>query len=260
MNVFNESCPLCEGERIDEVNENIRIIQKERGLTFGTDAYMLAAFARSRKNGVCADFGAGTGIISLLMAQREKFKRIYALEIQESFYELIGRNAALNSLADTVIPILCDIRDAAEHIEIGSLDAVVSNPPYMPVGCGKSPESSEMNTARREENGNIYDFCRSASLLLKNGGLFYTVYRPERSCELIHALKENGIEPKRIIYVYPDASKPPCLMLTEAKKCAAPFVKISRPLIIYDDKGKINRKYTPDMDRLYSEFTLDFLF
>ena len=35
---------LFEGERLDIVNENIRLIQKKNGLTFGTDAYLLAAF------------------------------------------------------------------------------------------------------------------------------------------------------------------------------------------------------------------------
>lgn len=251
---------ISDDERIDKINDELLLIQKKGGLTFGTDAYMLAAFAKAKKKGECADFGAGTGVISLLMAQRGKYRRIYSLEVQESFASLIARNTALNGLENVIVPVHCDLRRSTEYIEQGSLDCIVSNPPYMPVGSGAAPDCNEMNIARREENGTIYDFCKSACLLLKHGGLFYTVYRPDRGCELIHAMKENSLEPKRIIYVYPDITKPPSLMLTEAKKGAAPSVKISRPLVIYRDTSKEKRCYTEDMDRLYSEFTLDFMF
>ena len=47
-------------ERLDVVNENITLIQKKSGLTFGTDALLLAAFVRGSGSGIAADFGAGT--------------------------------------------------------------------------------------------------------------------------------------------------------------------------------------------------------
>lgn len=43
-------------ERIDEINEYISLIQKKNGLTFTTDAYLLAAFV-SGHNERCADLG-----------------------------------------------------------------------------------------------------------------------------------------------------------------------------------------------------------
>ena len=38
---------LFEDERLDEVNEKITLIQKKDGLTFGTDAFLLAAFIKA---------------------------------------------------------------------------------------------------------------------------------------------------------------------------------------------------------------------
>ena len=52
-------------ERLDEINENLSLIQKKDGLTFGTDAFLLAAFMKSRVK-TAADFGSGTGVASLL--------------------------------------------------------------------------------------------------------------------------------------------------------------------------------------------------
>lgn len=252
---------LLSDERLDIINDNLKLIQKKSGLTFGTDSYLLAAFAKSRTKDMAADLGSGTGVAALLCAKRNKYRHIHAFEIQTVFCELIKRNISLNRLDDKISVTEGDIRESLAQFDSGKFGCVISNPPYMSKGCGAAPVNDEMNIARREENGTIYDFAKAASHLLKHGGIFTTVYRPDRSAELIHALKENSLEPKRIVYVYPDLSNPPCLMLTEAKKGAMPSVKISRPLIIYaNSDNKNNRQYTEDMNRVYDEFSLDFLF
>ena len=248
-------------ERIDIINEDLKIVQKKKGLTFGTDSYLLSAFAKKMGRESAADLGCGTGVASLLCAARKKYKKIDALEIQDEFAKLAERNAELNGLENTVLPICCDVRDTDGYISPGSLGAVFSNPPYMPKGSGAAPAHDEMNIARREENGTIADFCAAASRMLRHGGIFTVVYRPERVCELIFSMKSVSLEPKRMVFVYPDRKSPPCLVLVEAKKGAAPSVKISRPLIIYDCENKSDgRKYTEDMDRVYDEFSLEHLF
>lgn len=255
--VNDRTAELHDDERIDTVNEDLKIIQKKKGLTFGTDAYLLAAFAKASKSGVCADFGAGTGIISLLTATRRKYPLIYAVELQEEFCDLIGRNAKLNGLEGAVIPILGDVREAKDLIGSERCDVILSNPPYMARSSGFAPESDFMTKARIEENGTVFDFCRSASQCLKWGGSFFTVFRPDRMPELFTALRENGLEPKRLITVYPRLSAPPCLILTEAKKGAKPSLRCARPLILSEEPDNAP---TADCDRVYDEFSLEFLF
>lgn len=65
---------LLPDERIDEINEYLSVIQKKDGLTFTSDAYLLAAFV-SGKHRRCADLGSGTGVVALLCARKEKPKR-----------------------------------------------------------------------------------------------------------------------------------------------------------------------------------------
>lgn len=253
----NHTAELHYDERIDTVNEDLRIIQKKKGLTFGTDAYLLAAFAKASKNGICADFGAGTGIISLLTATRRKYPLIYAVELQKEFCELIGRNAKLNGLDGTVVPIMGDVRAAKDLIGSETCDVILSNPPYMTRASGFPPESDLMTKARIEENGTVFDFCRAASQCLKYGGSFFTVFRPDRMPELFMALRENSLEPKRLVAVYPRVSTPPCLILTEAKKGAKPSLRCARPLILSKEPDNTP---TADCDRVYNEFSLEFLF
>jgi len=53
-------------ERIDEVNDKISLIQKPDGLTFGTDALLLAGYVAGKYR-VGAELGGGSGIISMLL-------------------------------------------------------------------------------------------------------------------------------------------------------------------------------------------------
>lgn len=243
-------------ERLDEINENLSLIQKKDGLTFGTDAFLLAAFMKNRVK-TAADFGSGTGVASLLCLSKNKADKFYDFEVQEKFAYLTERNAVLNNFSDKLKVICKDIRDVGPNDTEGWIDAVISNPPYLKATEGFANKTDEMNIARREMNGTIYDFCDAANRVLRHGGIFYTVYRPDRLAELIHALKENTLEPKRIVTVYPDSKSKPSLVLVENKKGAAPSVKLSRPLFTYKDG---TRDYTDDMNTVYDTSSLDFLF
>ena len=88
------------GETLCAINENLRLIARRDGLTFGTDAYLLAAFVRPSPRALCVDLGSGTGVLSLLLARKDKVRRAVGVEIQATFASLIARNAALCDLAD----------------------------------------------------------------------------------------------------------------------------------------------------------------
>ncbi len=247
-----------ETERLDEINENLRLIQLKKGLTFGTDSYLLAAFSRPKLTGLCVELGGGTGVVSLLAGAKNKYKKIVAAEIQPYFADLIRRNAALNAMEDRVFALEGDVRELTAEALGGEADAVLSNPPYMRAQSGKSNASPEMNTARREENGSIEDFCRAAARILKFGAYATFVYRPDRMAELLCAMSAASLEPKRLVTVYPSAADKPCLILVEGKKGAAPGLVMSRPLLIYRDPKK--SLYTDDMQAVYDSFTLEHLF
>ena len=261
--------PLLPGERLDKINERISLIQKCDGLTFGTDAYLLAAFV-SAGGGKAADLGAGTGAASLLCAARGKADRIYASEIQPEFAELCRRNAVLNGLPDRVISICRDVRDLTAGDMEGEVDFVISNPPYMRADSGRGNASDAKNIARREIYGSISDFCGAAARILKYGGDFYTVYRPDRLCELIAALREQSLEPKLLVTVYPREDSAPCLVLIKSRKGGKAGLSVSPPLIIYrkpgipasfspPDGGK-DLGYTEAFSKVYENFSLSHLF
>ncbi len=237
-----DKCFIAEGERIDEVNEKIRLIQKKDGLTFGTDAFLLAAFIKSQKRGIAAELGCGTGIISLLCASKEKFSHIYAFEIQDEFAAITKRNIALNALDGKIVSELADIRNISSKDTAGELDAVFANPPYMLQESGKRNLSDSKNIARHEVHGGIYDFCACARRLLKHGGKFYCVWRPDRLTSLFSALAENKLEVKEMTFVHSDTNTSPSMVLICAVKGGAPSLKVSPPLIMYSSCNKNGKR------------------
>ena len=228
-------------ERIDYVNDSLKLIQKTDGLTFGTDALLLAGYI-SGKYKSALEIGGGTGIISMLLLSRKKAEQVTAVEVQEEFAELIKRNAELNSLSDKLSSKLCDIRDFKAD---GDFDLIYTNPPYMKTDSGKANEMDKKNIARHEVFGDISDFIKAAKRLLKFGGSFAVVYRPDRLVDLIAAMRYSKIEPKRITFVHADTESESSMVLIEGKSGGKSGAILTRPLIIYKDKK--HSEYTEDM-------------
>ena len=233
---------ILENERLDAVNDRLRLIQKTDGLTFGTDALLLAAFI-GKTGSSALELGGGSGIISMLLSARERFANIVCAEIQPSYADLIKRNIVLNGLENRLCALCADVRDTSALGECGSFDAVFSNPPYMTVTSGALCEKDTKSIARHEMNGTINDFAACAAKMLKYGGRFYTVYRCDRLIDLIDALRKNRLEPKRMTFVFARPSLAPSMVLTEARLGGKAELRVTRPLILSGDDGENSADY-----------------
>ncbi len=232
---------LRENERIDYVNDALSLIQNTEGLTFGTDALLLSGYIGSGyKTG--AELGGGTGIISMLLLTRKKLDSTVCLEIQPEYAELIERNAEYNRLSDKLACVCADVREYAPDKEC---ELVYTNPPYMRADSGYANRISKKNIARHEVHGSIEDFCTAARGMLKFGGTFAAVYRPDRLTDLLVAMRAAGIEPKRMTLVYADRESVPSMLLVEGKRGGKSGMRMTRPLIIYADAS--HNEYGGDM-------------
>ena len=153
------------------------------------------------------------------------------VEIQEEYAALIKRNAALNSLDERLFAVNSDIRELPNDAKY---DIVFTNPPYMKTSSGYKNATSKKNIARHEVFGTIGDFCEKTAKILKFGGSFAVVYRPDRLSDLIYAMKSARLEPKRITFVHARQSADASMVLVEAKLGGGVGAILTRPLIIYD--------------------------
>jgi tRNA1Val (adenine37-N6)-methyltransferase len=167
-----------------------------------------------------------------LCLAKNKYAHAYAVEVQEEFADIIGRNAAINEMADRLTPLYKDLRELTAADLGGEVSIVTANPPYMKTNAGKRNDSDAKYIARHEVKGGVDDFCAAAARVLKHGGSFYVVWRPDRLSELMEALTRHKLEPKRMSLVQGDENAEPGMVLIEAKKGAAHGMRISPTLIL----------------------------
>lgn len=244
------------GERLDEINEQLRLIQRENGLTFGTDAYLLAAFCRPQRGARAADFGCGTGVISLLLASRQKYAHIYAIEAQQGFAELTERNLQLNGFSDTVTALFRDVRTLSPTDFGGELDVVLSNPPYMRAASGYASPHEEKQIARHELLGDLSDFTAAAAKCLKYGGSLYTVYRPDRLETLFAALRASHFAPKRMLFVQDSPEKAPSMVLCESRLGGNEGLTLL-PTLILRERAQNGAALTARAQRIYDTCSIE---
>jgi release factor glutamine methyltransferase len=82
---------------------------------------------------VVADIGTGCGVIAISLAKDLPQARFFASDISAKALKLAQANAARNGVAERIKFLLGDLLDPFQGME-GKLDAVVSNPPYIPQG------------------------------------------------------------------------------------------------------------------------------
>lgn len=244
---------LKENERIDDLQiNNLKIIQDNDGFCFGIDSVLLSEYAKDiKKNSKVVDLGTGTGIISfLLLAKANNIEKIIGVEVQPNVADMANRSIKLNGLEEKFSVINCNIKDVLSYIERESMDVVVSNPPYKKLHTGGVNSSEKKLVSRHEVLGDIFDFIKAASQVLKYKGVFYMVHRPERLSDIIYGLRQNNIEPKRVRFVYSkedsDVAK---LVLIKAVKNGGEFLQIERPLYIYKENGE----YTDEILKIYNK-------
>ena len=129
----------------------------------------------------------------------------------------------------------------------GSFDLAVCNPPYFPPSSGPPPKGEARRTARTEESCTLEEVCRAAARLLRWGGSFCLVHKPERLADLVCALRESGLEPKRLRFVCVRPERAPSLILMEARRGGRPGLRAEPPLALENADGSP----TAELNRIY---------
>ncbi len=242
---------LNKNERIDDLEyKNLKIIQNSENFCFGMDSVLLSDFSKDIKNNsLVLDLGTGTGIISILLSAKANTKKIYGVEIQKDVADMAKRSVILNNLEEKIEIINEDIKNISKIFNRNSIDVIVTNPPYKEINRGIINNNENKIISRHEVKANLEDFIKVSSELLKDYGELYMVNRPERIVDIIEYMRKYKIEPKNIKFVYPKINKEPNLILVKAVKNAKKFIKIEKPLIIYDN----NNNYTEEIYKIYNK-------
>ncbi len=226
-------------EHIEHFGNRLNLIVSPEH-TFGTDACLLAAFALPKKNEAVLDLGTGCGVIPFWWRSRG-VERVTALEIQPAAVEMLQRSCRLSEERNVDV-VLGDLRDARALFSAGRFDKVTMNPPYTKEGHGLQSAEDADRTARHETSATLPEVAAAASYLLRFGGSFCLCLRPQRLTDAFFALRNAGIEPKRLRLVAKNAESAPWLFLLEGKKGRAPGLTVEPTFCMYGPDGNLTEE------------------
>ena len=241
--------PLLPGERLDDLQcDGLKLIQRPDAFRFSTDSVLLADFAAPRRIERAVDLGCGTGAIALLMAGHQQAMTVEAVELQPDIADMARRSAMINALEDRVRVHCMDMREAWRELGAGRYSLAVCNPPYGRSGAALESQSETVRIARHEGDLTPADVARSAAMLLKNGGRFCAIFPAPRAYELMRAMDDNGIAPKRIRTVHGVEGRAPKFVLLEGVKQGGEGLHWLTPLVLRNEDGS----FTEEWHRIYN--------
>ena len=214
------------------------------------DSILLSDFAKKIKSkSKVVDLGTGTGIIPILLTGKTDAEKIYGIEIQKEVAQMAKRSVELNKLEEKIEIINENILNLKNILKKGSIDAIVTNPPYKKANTGIVNEENKKLISRHEITATLDDFIEMSSYLLKDFGEFYMVHRPERLVDILNIMRAKKIEPKKIRMVNPNINKKSNLVLIKGVKCGKPFLEVEKNLYVYNLDGT----YTEEILKIYNK-------
>jgi tRNA1Val (adenine37-N6)-methyltransferase len=225
------------------VDGKLQILQSRAGYRFSLDALLLAHFVTIKRREKIVDLGTGNGVIPLVLATLHESAILTGVELQPAMIERARRNVQLNGLESRIQIVSGDVR-AGDHLAAEArFDVAVCNPPYRKPGSGRISPNDERQIARHETQGDLGAFLRTGAFLLRAKGRLAMVYSAVRCIDLLSAMREARIEPKRMRMVHSFAGVEASLVLVEGVKGGRSGVEVLAPLTIY----LRDKKYTEEV-------------
>lgn len=171
----------------------IRLLQSKKGYRTSVDAMALAWFACLEPPAPTRvlDLGAGSGLVSILIARHLAHATVLLLERQPDLARRAERNLRLNAVHHRTQVLLHDL--ALPLPTLAPFDLVVSNPPYYLLKGRDPPRHPERHAAHCETTATLEQFCLAAAGVLQPHGTVCFVYPLEGTERLVRALQQAGL-------------------------------------------------------------------
>lgn len=226
--------------------KQFHVNQDRCAMKIGTDGVLLGAWTPLINNPFnVLDVGAGTGILSLMLAQRSNAEQIDAIEIDEDAYEQCVENFEASPWGDKLFCFHAGLDEFVDEPE-DEYDLIISNPPFY-TDDYKSDNTSR-DLARFEDALPFEELIEAAALLLSDNGIFSVIIPYKEEERFISMCKELDLFPLKITRVKGTPT-------SEIKRSLLAFCWVEQTPLIDELVIEISRhNYTPE----YIELTKDF--
>jgi tRNA1Val (adenine37-N6)-methyltransferase len=231
--------------------KQFRVEQGNCAMKISTDAVLLGALAGINLPTTILDIGTGTGVIALMLAQRNPEAEVFGLEIDREAYLQAAENVRNSPWGHRVTIIESPLQ---EYQHYGTkFDLIVSNPPYFPNHL--LSQDMRRNQALHQGTLTFFELIAGVEKYLEKDGELWIILPERQMREFELAAKSEGFEGFRRIEIR-DSILKPVLRVIQAfgrnRQKGSTFE--ARELVI---KGS-NGEYSADYRELLKKFMLHF--
>jgi tRNA1Val (adenine37-N6)-methyltransferase len=223
------------------------IEQKACAMKVTTDACLFGSWVADQlvDQQYILDIGGGTGVLSLMLAQKNKSSQITTVEIEASCFQQLSENIQQSIYASQINPVHQNILDFQSSIKFNT---IISNPPFYENQL--KSDKGNVNQARHEESLSLKKLFDSANRHLDIEGQFYVLlpyYRMEESIALAEGM---GFTTTTCTVVHQTPAHQPFRAMLKFAKKTSPLVK---SIITISER---NGNYTEEFTRLLKDYYL----
>ncbi len=171
----------------------------------GTDAVILGSWVELKNSKKILDIGTGSGIIAMMMAQKNEGAQIKAIDIDENSISEASQNFKQSPWSERLEAECIALQNYGLSHK-NQFDHIVSNPPFFSKST-PSPEKARHN-ARHTDTLSAVDFYNYSKLLLSEIGRISLIIPFDSSAYWIKTAERCTLFPSRITNVISYPGKP----------------------------------------------------
>ena len=221
------------------------IHQNNAAMKIGTDGILIGAWVNVSKKLRALDIGSGTGIISIMLCQRNLNLELDSVEISPSAIIDAKINIKNCNWSERIKLYHQNLKDFHPN---SNYDLIVSNPPYFKKSL--QPSNPERSKARHQNDLKLEDILMFSNQNLTKDGSLNIILPFDQKKEAKEFAKKYGLYSIRECAVYPKANKAPHRILLELSRNENE--QINKESLVIEKAGRHN--YSEDYKKLTREF------
>ena len=190
--------------------KQFRIHQEKSAMKVNTDGVLLGAWVNLEDAKTVLDIGTGTGLISLMIAQRSE-AIITGIEIEKNAADEAFLNVQNSTWSNRVSIQHCSFQDFAATSQ-NKFDVIVSNPPFFSKGVKNT--NPNLSMARHNHLLPFEDIIDGSKKLLSEAGRLSLILPSDSVNQFVEKARWENLFLNRLTEVkpFPDKETNRCLM------------------------------------------------
>lgn len=227
--------------------KKFNVKQSSSVFKIGTDSVLLGAYINCESAKYILDIGCGSGVISLILAQKS-IANIHALDINIEACNLAKENFKNSKWADRLKVFCKAVQNFDTKIKY---DIIVSNPPYFTSG-NPSPQKAKA-IAKHDLELDLKDLLLGINRFLSEDGKAYIIYPALQEDYFVNECKNLDLFISKKLFIIPKKGKQANRIIFEIVRKPSKF-EISHLTIENDFRHDYSQEYRELTKKYYLNF------